>query len=369
MTLPSETPENHVDEAALACVPEDLNDAIELPNIGLPGERGFLPLEFVMMNLPYRRLNDTDWVRVNGNDRMTITARRFTATSGKQERFIPYGKHARAVLLFLMTRVKLTKSQDIELGSSFRSFAKAVGIPYNGRNSRAAMDQLLALLHCTFDFNVIDTSQDGYLGLKNLSYPVSDEYSLWFDLRSERLNEDGLLASTVRINKGMFDSIMSDRTRPIELAKYAQVASGKSPLATDIFVWVSSKVYGAVWQKKSSVRVTWEQLHGQFGSQATVNQFKKDFEKALDVVLKVEMNAWAFISKPGQQGVSQRKGFKGVILGYKDVETEPKDGVMGYAKKTTGTPKLEPKTAATEEAPPAIEVGTNAPWEHGESPF
>ena len=342
MTLPNDCPDQHVESSPSLDIYEGTTDAVEVQDASLKRERGFLPVELVMMNLPYRRIAESDWVRVNGNDRMTVTARRFTNTAGQPDRFIPYGKHARAIILYVMTQVKVTKSRDIELGSSFRSFMNQVGIPYSGRNARTAMDQLLALLHCTFDFNVVDSSMPGYLGIENISYPVSDEYSLWFDLRNERLGEDGLLNSKVKINQRMFDSIMSKRTRPVDLKKYAQVASGKSAFALDILVWLSSKVYDHMKKKKTSEHVSWEQLHNQFGSRAPLAQFKRDFEKELDVVLQTEMNAWAYVSRPGQPGITQRKGFKGVIVGYKDLFTEPKQGVMGYAKKADEVPEIEP---------------------------
>ena len=157
MTLPNDSQDTYAPDKAVVPVQTDAPspsnyEAVEALTISTPGlkrERGYLPIEFVAMNLPYRRAKDTEWVRVNGNNQMTITARRFNTSAGESDKFIPYGKHARAILLYVMTQVKLSSSRDIELGSSFRSFMKQMGIPYSGANAKSAMDQLIALLHCT----------------------------------------------------------------------------------------------------------------------------------------------------------------------------------------------------------------------------
>lgn len=342
MTLPSEPVENHVDEEAQSCLetaPESSADGMQF---GPKGDRAFLPVEFVMMTLPYRRPVETFWERSNGLDRLTIQAGRFTDHKGEVQQFVPYGKQARAALLYLMTQVKLSGSRDIEIGSSFRSFAKAAGIPVSGANARAAVDQLRALLRCTVAYTKV-TRQEDTMRVVEGQYVVADKSELWLDVRKEHLGEDGLLTSTVRISENLFASVMSKQTRPIDLEKYSKLAAGKSPMAMDIYVWLSSRIFTLDASKSLKTFITWPQLQGQFGSNTSPDKFKQNFARALEKVLEVDKSMRVSI----WTGDTQRKGFKGLVL-----------------SRTPGS-----VGTGTDEGSESIEPGNVTPWGSGEPPL
>jgi Plasmid encoded RepA protein len=310
MNIPAPRFQHNVDDDLETCIDEASVTAAEIARFVPDGDRGFLPVEFVMMTLPYRRPVETFWERSNGENRLTIQAGRFTDHKGEVHQFVPYGKHARAALLYLMTKVKLSGKRDIEIGGSFRAFAKAAGIPVSGKNARTAVSQLRALLRCTVAFTKVTKDDNGTLRVSEGQYVVSDKAELWLDVREEHLDEDGLLTSTVRISESLFASIMSDETRPIDLTKYAQLASGFSPMAMDIYVWLSARLWALERSESLRAFITWEQLHTQFGSESSLPKFKQNFERALEKVLEVD---------PGMRvqiwnGMTQRKGFKGLVL-------------------------------------------------------
>lgn len=313
MTVPISTPNLNADseiEDPQLTTSEDTESDAKIMRFGPDGDTGYLPVEFVHMTLPYRKPEQPYWVRSNGSARLSITAGEFIDHEGKAQRFVPYGKHARAALLYLMTEVKRSGSRDIVIGSSFRSFAKAAGIPASGTNARDVVNQLRALLRATVAFSNVEKADEGQLKITEGQYVVADTAQLWIDVRKEHLDEDGLLTSTVRISESLFSSIMSDRTRPIDLAKYARLARAKSPMAMDIFIWLSSRFYTLERSPRIETRITWEQLHNQFGSDSSIYKFKENFARALELVLEVEIGGRVEIVSEG----TQRKGFKGVIL-------------------------------------------------------
>lgn len=340
MTLPSNPAEDDIDESDPPCLEAGSPQVADAMEFGPRGDRAFLPVEFVMMTLPYLRPTETYWERSNGLDRLTITAGRFTDQHGEVHHFVPYGKQARAALLYLMTQVKLSGSRDIVIGSSFRSFAKAAGIPVTGRNAREAVNQLRALLRCTVAYTKV-TKKDDALRVEEGQYVVSDKAELWLDVRHETVGEDGLLTSTVRISESLFASVMSKQTRPIDLEKYAQLAAGRSPMAMDIYVWLSSRLFTLECTKALNVFIKWEDLHKQFGSEATLAKFKENFERALIKVLEVDQDMRVQVWK----GITQRKGFKGVVL------------------------FRSPGSSSTDGALPGSESDDAAPWGIGEAPI
>lgn len=343
MTLPSKPEQNHVDDDGQACLEKDLQRASDDKQFGPRGERAFLPVEFVMMTLPYQRPADTFWERTNGLSRLTIHAGRFTDANGEIHHFVPYGKMARAALLYLMTQVRRTGSRDIEIGSSFRSFAKAAGIPVSGANAKMVVRQLRALLRCTVSYTKVSTKDDITKVVEG-QYVVADKSELWLDVRKEHIGEDGLLTSTVRISENLFASVMSEETRPIDLEKYSKLAAGRSPMAMDIYVWLAARLFPLEKQGPGAgAFIKWEELHSQFGSSNGLREFKRDFKTALEKVLAVDTGMNVFIFT----GTTQRKGFKGLVL-----------------RRSPGS-----VTSGPDGKLPDLDPGEQEPWDSGDTPF
>lgn len=82
----------------------------------------------------------------------------------------------------------------------------------------------------------------------------------------------------------------------------------KSPLALDIYLWLSSRL-GSL---NAPLHITWEQLYAQFGSQQqSMDNFKKKFRIALETVK--EHYPAANVREMGT-GQGKNKGFKGLVL-------------------------------------------------------
>ena len=69
-------------------------------------------------------------------------------------RGVPYGPKARLVLIYLMTEAVKTRSREIELGRSMRSWLSAMGVPIGGTNYRAVSDQADRIEHAIIRFQL-----------------------------------------------------------------------------------------------------------------------------------------------------------------------------------------------------------------------
>jgi len=54
---------------------------------------------------------------------------------------VPFGSHARLILLYLQTEALRTGSREVELGSSMRAWLFRVGIPAGGITGKSVRDQ------------------------------------------------------------------------------------------------------------------------------------------------------------------------------------------------------------------------------------
>lgn len=127
--------------ASMAIVDDQSENALELVSFADPldvyGGNAYLPWEFIHFNLPYRRPSELVWTRQNSNLTFEVVAGRVRQPNGEIDRFVPYGKHARAALLWMCTEAKKTNDPHLELGSSYSEFLRKLGMTTSGGQSRS----------------------------------------------------------------------------------------------------------------------------------------------------------------------------------------------------------------------------------------
>ena len=79
----------------------------------------------------------------------------------------------------------------------------------------------------------------------------------------------------------------------------------KSPMALDIYTWLSCRLHGVT----GLTRISWEQLHEQFGSTTEMRDFRRKFAQALELAKTVYPEANATIVR--RMG---GRGFSGLLL-------------------------------------------------------
>lgn len=267
--------------------------------------KSFYPAQFIYCCLPYRAVEEKIWIRENGTWTLGITPGIITNPDGSRESFIPSGKLARAALLYVTTEAKKTGSPRIELAKSYRGFLADLGIEWNQRNAKEAVRQLRAVLSMSVQLSFITPAGDGDNVVTEVEFKVGSGREIHFDAKADIKERESYLL----LSDDFYQSVITGHAVPIITQTWrALIQETKSPLALDIYLWLSSRLNSLT----APVYITWEQLFTQFGSQTQrLAEFKKSFRAALETVR--EYYPGANISEMGT-GQGKVKGFKGLVL-------------------------------------------------------
>jgi hypothetical protein len=235
------------------------------------GSLFYAPRFMATLALPYRDPG-TDvgvWERVNGNERIQIVPQ---YEDGKY--LHPYGAIPRLLLIWLCTQATLKKSPVIEISSTLDSFLKDIGLVKGGKQRAAVMEQFRRLFHA--GIRLMETTTEGSVRReKQSNLFVFEDTDVIFTVDDES-GRQPLWGSTVTLSEQFYKQI-KDHAFPLRSEAVRGVAG--SPLAADVYFFLVYRLHG---DRKTPIRITWEQLANQFGSQFTrVRDFKSAFVEAL----------------------------------------------------------------------------------------
>ena len=236
--------------------------AIEARDAKESGALGFMARSLVQATLPHSKVNGNEFRRTNGLFNLTLLA--------DSKIGLPYGTTPRLLLAWVSTEAVRTKNRHLVLGRTLAAFMEELNlIPSGGRwgtitRLKDQMQRLFASsISCTYD--------DGEnWAIRNIN-PIS-KADLWWDPKNP--NQTTLFKSTLTLNEDFFNEIVS---QPIPIDMRALKALKRSPLALDVYCWLT---YRNSYLKKSIV-IPWQSLQIQFGSSyATDQQGTRNFKKA-----------------------------------------------------------------------------------------
>lgn len=249
----------------------DTHLAIEAESAASAGSIGFMTRALVLATMPYKDPKTDAFTRVNGDFKLRIVA--------GSEKGIPYGIYPRLLTSWVTTEAVRKQSPVIELGDSLREFLRDVldlrsfGGGKRGSASRVA-DQMQRLFGSLITAQYSDAS--GRKGFKLKNVMIADE----LDLEPEGLwtpqaeGEAGKWKSQVVLSTNFFAECVTNPV-PIDLRAYRALRG--SPLAMDIYTWLT---YRMSYTDRRSKPIPWEALMMQFGSSFTTDQAVRDFKKA-----------------------------------------------------------------------------------------
>lgn len=286
--------------------------AIEAEDAKSAGALGFMTRALVIATMPYKDPKTDVFTRTNGDFNLRIVA--------GFEGGIPYGIYPRLLMSWVTTEAVRTRSRVIELGDSLSGFLREVlevkrGGGPRGSNTRVAeqMGRLFGSM-VNVQYNGQNPTQSRRFRLKNvmiaedLDFEASDlklegparnaadtpETLLWTPQATETA---GAWRSYVKLTENFYSECI-DRPVPIDLRAYKALRG--SPLAMDIYTWLT---YRMSYVEKKSRPIPWAALMGQFGSNYSspraVLDFKKGFLKALKLVQITYPNARIEIAENG----------------------------------------------------------------------
>lgn len=238
-----------------------------------PDDLAYMARELVQITLPHRNPGDVPaWSRTNGNLSMTI---RPGWDHEKQKSLgYPYGSIPRLLLFWLTAEAVRTRCRTIELGSSLGDFMFQLGLnPETGRgprgDARRLREQMERLFRATISFDRA-TTQGARVGNTWLDMQVAPRGEFWWSVRDP--SQAALWGSWIELGEKFFEAITA---APVPLDMRALKALKRSPLALDLFAWLSYEAFRAHKSGKGRF-VAWKLLAQQMGGDyADVKDFAR----------------------------------------------------------------------------------------------
>ena len=246
---------------------------------------GFLYSGWCQAALPHRKLPDVEGWQVT-SDRVTLVVEpgmRPTA-SGKPEAVgVPYGSRARLILIYLQSEAIRTKSREINLDSSLRTWLVRLGIPQGGTSIAAVRDQAERLSLCHLTFRVQSGTSTGLINQSIV------DTALFMDDEAGR----GQFLEKARLSEGFFAQLQK---HPVPMEEAAIRAVSNNSLALDIYAWLAYRLHSL----PSPRPITWRALKPQFGASfGRLDNFRASFCLNLKLALAVYPAARVEVTENG----------------------------------------------------------------------
>ena len=271
--------------------------AIEAQEAKDAGALGYMARVMVQATIPHKKVEGHVFERRNGAFSLALIAHPRVG--------LPYGSYPRLLLAWLTTEAVRTKEHVTVLGPTLSGFMDQLGlIPTGGRwgTIHSLRDRMKRLFTCSISCIYKGESRDAGAGLL-----IAREYELWWE--PKRPEQAALWQSTVTLSKDFFEEVIE---RPVPIDMRALQALKRSPLALDIYCWLT---YRMSYLKKNT-EIPWAALQMQFGAGYTIDSqgtrdFKKKFLKQLRVVgvvypeAKVSEGSYGLQLKPSKPHVAR----------------------------------------------------------------
>jgi hypothetical protein len=247
--------------------------AIEDEQAQEAGAVGFMARAMVQATLPHSKVAGNEFTRINGNYSLSIMA---PSAIG-----LPYGTIPRLLLAWLTTEAVKTKSRELELGDSLSGFmAELDMMPTGGR--WGSITRLKDQSRRLFASSITAVYESGP-GFAVINQAVADRAQFWWD--NKHPEQAGLWKSTVTLSENFFNEVID---RPVPIDMRAIRALKKSPMALDIYTWLTYRMS----YLKSPTVVSWAGVAMMLGSSyAELRDFKKYFLRELRKVMLVYPSA------------------------------------------------------------------------------
>jgi len=255
--------------------------AIENEQAQEAGALGFMARAMVQATLPHRAVPGNEFERRNGKFILTLQA--------PSKIGLPYGSIPRLLLAWVTTEAVKTKSRELELGDSMAAFMAELGLTATGGANGSITrlkNQTRRLFSATVTASYEDDKQTADIG-----YRLADKSVLWWN--SKDPEQAGLWKSTVTLSEHFFNEVID---RPVPIDMRAIKALKQSPMALDIYAWLT---YRASYLKRPTI-IPWSSLALQFGSNyAQLRQFRAAFLNELKKVVTVYGRVQVEATEPG----------------------------------------------------------------------
>lgn len=270
---------------------------------------GFAYSGWAQCALPHKRLaDDAPWGIVSERVKLMVEpGRRQLITADGDQTFefvgVPFGSHARLILLYLQTEALRTGSREVELGGSMRAWLSRVGIPAGGMSGRSVRDQAERISRCKLTFDIATGGRTTGL----VQQTIVDRALFLETSDNGGTGRQGRLSlETAKLSEGFFDQL---KKHPVPLEEAAIKSLSNNAPALDVYLWLAYRLHAL----KADRLVTWSALKNQFGSGfSKLYHFKNKFPGTLALACavypdaRVEIEEAGVVLKPSRPPVAPR---------------------------------------------------------------
>lgn len=211
---------------------------------------------------------------------------------------VPFGSHARLILLYLQTEALRTNSREIELGRSLRDWLGRIGVSVGGRTGKLVKDQAERISRCRLTFHLQGAKSAGLINQSIVDRALFIDDS---DAPQGRLSLE-----MAKLSEGFFEQL---RRHPVPLEEAAIRAINNNPAALDCYLWLAYRLHALTTPRL----VTWKALKGQFGGGfKEAYHFKNKWSQTLQLAMavypaaKVDVVEQGVLLKPSRPPVMPR---------------------------------------------------------------
>lgn len=230
---------------------------------------GYMARALTQATMPHRKTASNEFSRRNGAFELSIMA---PSRIG-----LPYGSLPRLLTSWVTTEAIRTGERELALGDSLADFMRDLEIvPTGGRwgSITRLRDQMQRLFSAAVSATYSDDER-----LTGVNFTLVERYNLWW--QPKQPEQLALWESTLTLSQPFFDEIAAS---PVPVDMRALKALRKSPMALDIYAWLT---YRMSYLRKRTV-IPWAALQLQFGADYKVTrQFKAAFIKQLKAVCAI----------------------------------------------------------------------------------
>jgi hypothetical protein len=236
----------------------------------------------IQCTLPHSAQKVNPWIRKNGDCTLIVSS---GFDSDGKPYGIPYGSFPRLVLAYIITRVIETGERRVDLSSHFSGFMREIGYTSNHKGNSLAgkrtRDQLIRLLRASITF---EGRGNGHLAV--LDVKVAPKFELWWDYKNPA--QGGLWGSYIERSEDFRQAILQ---APVPLRTDILQAIRKSPMALDVYMWASYRLFIMEKTEQEAVRLGYGRLQEQFGTGIAEKNYRK-FRQELKIAFASVDKQW-----------------------------------------------------------------------------
>ncbi|EKG8784217.1 hypothetical protein O5F62_004778 [Salmonella enterica] len=206
---------------------------------------------------------------------------------------VPFGTIPRIVLAWICTEAVRTKNRALILGKSQREFLEKIQLYSNGRDIARMREQCMRLFRA-----VVSVEYENDQVEHSQRLPITNSDTIFWHKSPD---VQSLWNSELELTEEFFKEVLA---HPVPLDLRVFHALSKSPLAMDIYTWLTYRMFVIAATGQRVVRVPWLGLKAQLGTNIAdtpegLRLFKSRFKLRLREVLLFYPEAHSHISDEG----------------------------------------------------------------------